>query len=970
MGEVDRRRQSYQSGTTVSQKTLLGDIGERRLLTEQIVVLQSLLDAIPAPVFFKDKSLSYVGCNQALLEFVGKGRSELVGRSVGDLVDESRAEQLRRADAVILSGGEPQICDSVFTRADGCDRTIRIYKAAFRDASGEISGIIGVMTDLTELKNVDARLDEARQFMDTVISSAGAGVVVYDRELRHLLWNSFMEKLTGLSPDQVLGRHAPDLFPHLRSPEIVAIFNQVLAGETITVEDVSYSVPQTGFSGWVSSQYTPHKDAKGEIIGVIGLVRDVTERKLAEESLRENERKYRTLFENSPEGLVMMTDVFLDCNDVLCKMFGCSREDIIGHSPIDFSPERQPDGRASSEASAKHVAAALCGTPQFFSWQHNRRDGVTIDVEISLNAVDIKGRRILQAIIRDVTDRKRAESEVRETTALLRGVFDGITDPILLLKPDLEIVRLNQAAEKMLGAPSERAIGKKCFHVKGKESPCTGCSVRTSIGTAARASAEIYDAESDSWLETNSYPITDEAGQLVMIVEHVRDISEKKSHQAQLHQMAHYDPLSGLPNRFLFSERLRNGLTEARNRGGRLAVLFLDVDGFKLVNDSLGHNAGDVLIKQIATRLRATMREADVVARMGGDEFTVMLPCIRNNPDAAKVARKILSALSEPFTVGGVEHFISASIGISVYPGDGEDAESLVKNADTAMYGAKERGRNTYHLYTEEMNIAAVERMTLGNSLRHALEREEFVLHYQPRVDLLSGDTLGSEALLRWRRPGIGLVYPDKFIPTAEETGLISSMGEWVLREACAQNMEWQRQGMRHIQVAVNISARQFQRRNLPSLVRRVLGETGLESRWLDLELTESILMQDPELTAAQLSRLKNMGVSLSIDDFGTGYSSLSYLQKFPVDAVKIDKSFIRDITTNPESAAITKAIVAMADSLHLRVIAEGVETLAQVDTLKELGCREIQGYFISRPVPQAEFSQILRGSNDWLRAA
>lgn len=432
-----------------------------------------------------------------------------------------------------------------------------------------------------------------------------------------------------------------------------------------------------------------------------------------------------------------------------------------------------------------------------------------------------------------------------------------------------------------------------------------------------------------------------------------------------LRVQATHDPLTGLPNRLLFSDRLTQRLAQARRVGQSLAVMYLDLDRFKIINDTLGHNFGDLLLQGVAERLTACLRDTDTLARMGGDEFTVILADVEQPEEAAVVARKILDALSGPFFLGGREFFITASVGISIYPADGADVETLVKNADSAMYQAKEDGRNRYHLFTESLNAAALETMTLENSLRKALEREEFLVYYQPRVDIETGRVLGSEALVRWQHPELGIVAPAQFIPLAEETGLIIPISELVLQAACEQNKRWQDMGCEPISVSVNVSARQFQQDKLVRSVTKALNRSGMQPHYLDLELTESALMQDPDAAVAILLELRDMGVHISVDDFGTGYSSLSYLKRFPINSVKIDRSFVRDITTNPDDAAIAGAVIAMAHSLKLTVTAEGVETLEQLEFLRSLQCDEMQGYFVSPPVPADDLMQVIRQTYD-----
>lgn len=425
----------------------------------------------------------------------------------------------------------------------------------------------------------------------------------------------------------------------------------------------------------------------------------------------------------------------------------------------------------------------------------------------------------------------------------------------------------------------------------------------------------------------------------------------RKRTEKRLAGMAQYDELTGLANRALFKELVTRAVARTRRREGSVALLFLDLDNFKTINDTLGHSAGDVLLKQVAERLVDTLRETDLIARLGGDEFVVILEGVSRVREAALVARRILKAQNRPFAIDGQEIFITTSVGIAIHAGGDQDVEELIKNADMAMYKAKERGRNSYHFHTSEMTAQAVERMALENNLRHAIDREEFLLDYQPQIDLASGQVVGVEALVRWRHPDLGLIGPDKFIPVAEDTGLIVRLGDWVMRTACAQAVAWQKDGLPPIRMAVNLSTRQFQEVHLAGTIQEALEESGLDPRLLEVELTEGPLAQDAEQAVHILSTLKATGVRIAIDDFGTGYSSLSHLKRFPLDALKIDASFVRDIATDPDSAAIVTAIVALAHALRLEAIAEGVETKSQLDYLAELGCDAMQGYLLCRPV-------------------
>lgn len=431
--------------------------------------------------------------------------------------------------------------------------------------------------------------------------------------------------------------------------------------------------------------------------------------------------------------------------------------------------------------------------------------------------------------------------------------------------------------------------------------------------------------------------------------------------EEKLNYLAYHDVLTGLPSRTLFHDRLAQALTSSHRHGDRLGVLFIDLDNFKNVNDSLGHHAGDILLKQVAAMFSACMREGDTVARLGGDEFVVILENMASEDDAWMVSQKILKFMTKPLTIEGHELLVTCSIGIALYPKDGEDVKALLQSADGALYLAKNKGRNNAQFCTAEMNAKALERLTLENGLRQAINRQEFLLHYQPRVDLVSGEITGMEALVRWQHPVQGLLYPTKFIPVAEESGLIVPLGEWVLRTACEQNKAWQLAGLKPVSIAVNLSACQFKQQDLVEIITRILKETELDPSYLELELTESMVMQNVEAAIATLTQFKEIGVKLSIDDFGIGYSSLNYLKHFPISFLKIDQSFVRDITTNRDDAIIAKIIISMAHDLGLRVIAEGVETEEQKSFLCLHHCDEMQGYFFSMPIPAEEFEVLLK---------
>lgn len=562
--------------------------------------------------------------------------------------------------------------------------------------------------------------------------------------------------------------------------------------------------------------------------------------------------------------------------------------------------------------------------------------------------------------------RLRVEAVLRETEAEYRELVESAQAVIWRASPQGGFTYVSHEAELLLGYPAALWTASPTFWAEHIHPEDRDWAVKFSATEAARLVGYEFEYRmlaSDGrivWVHESVKVVTDVKGRPAQLVGIMLDITARKKSESQLYYLANHDALTGLANRNLVRERLEHALQLASRHGTGLAVMFIDLDRFKIVNDTLGHHAGDQLLKEAAVRLKQCLRDSDTIARQGGDEFVVLIEQVSEALDLSGMARKLLFQLSQPFMLLGQEFHISASIGISVYPHDGGDANTLMKNADVAMYRAKEQGRNTFQYYTAENNIHSIEKLALENSLRRALERNEFEVYYQPKVDVHTQQIVGAEALLRWRHPEMGLVSPVRFIPLAEETGLILQIGAWALRDVCRQARAWQNAGLPLISVAVNLSARQFHDVELPDIIANALATSGLTPNFLELEITESMIMQGRDQATQILQRFRDLGTHVSIDDFGTGYSSLSYLKRFPIDALKIDRSFVNDLPHDTDDAAITQAIIAMAHSLKLQVVAEGVETVEQLEFLRELGCDQIQGYLFSKPVPAEAFAALL----------
>jgi diguanylate cyclase (GGDEF)-like protein/PAS domain S-box-containing protein len=557
-------------------------------------------------------------------------------------------------------------------------------------------------------------------------------------------------------------------------------------------------------------------------------------------------------------------------------------------------------------------------------------------------------------------ERRSSQDELE----LAASVFKESVEAIVIYTADTRILRVNPAFTRITGYSADEAIGQKSgFLHSGMQSQAFYESFWRSLNDTGNWQGEIINRRKDgevfpAWLTITS--VRSSAGEIQQYISIFNDITEKKLSEQRIYDLAHNDIVTGLPNRVAFHEQISTELDHARRNRTQLAVMFIDLDHFKLINDTSGHPMGDLLLQQVAQRLKGSIRQSDAVSRFGGDEFTVLLPNIESSDEAGIVANKILQGLAKPFCLEGNEVTTSASIGIGIYPQNGEDASTLLKNADSAMYRAKEQGRSSFRFFTEEMNRHALERMELEQDLRRALERHEFLLHYQPQVDIFSGRIVGCEALIRWQHPLQGLVPPDRFIPVAEATGLIVPIGEWVLNTALQQHKAWRHMVAGPLIMSVNLSSRQFMQKELLQTIKNALDSSGVVASELELEFTESMMMANVDDTVSTLESIREHGIRLAIDDFGTGYSSLSYLKRFPINKLKIDRSFVEGLPEDADDAAIVKATIAIAHALNLTIIAEGVETREQLEFLKVLCCEEVQGYYFSRPLPANELMGLL----------
>jgi diguanylate cyclase (GGDEF)-like protein/PAS domain S-box-containing protein len=661
------------------------------------------------------------------------------------------------------------------------------------------------------------------------------------------------------------------------------------------------------------------------------------------------------IFSTQPDGTVT------SWNRGAERIYGYSAVEALGrHILFCYPPEKRTKVHAFWQRIARGEAI------ERFDTQLLTKHGTIINLSLSVSAIrDGTGEIVgVSGIARDVTARRRTEEQLHLRSAALEAAANGI----VITDRHGTIVWANHAFTTMTGYSKEEALGNNPRLLKSGDQPESYyANLWRTISSGKVWKGEIVNRRKDGTTyseEMTITPVTQDIGNPANrhYVAIKQDITDRKVAEERVRFLAYYDALTALPNRTLLQDRLAKALAGARRRKDKVALFFLDLDGFKNINDSLGHSVGDLLLQEVAERLKRWAREQDTVARVGGDEFLLVLSAIKDVADAAVAAERIRNAMTAECVIQGHAISVSGSLGISIFPEHGADCETLIKNADAAMYSAKDNGRNNFKFFTEEMNAQVVERLTLEGSLRLALTKEELFLVYQPQMDIVTGRITGLEALLRWQHPDLGLVPPAKFIRIAENSGLIVPIGEWVLRTACRQARQWQDEGLPAVSVAVNVSAIQFRQEGFCELIRRVLHETRLAPQYLELELTESLLLANADVVFSVLQELKAMGLKLAIDDFGTGYSSLSYLKQFPVSKLKIDRSFVRDVAVNPDDVAITTAIISMAKSLNLKVIAEGVEDEPQMSFLRAHHCDEIQGYYFSKPLAVDKVADKLRG--------
>lgn len=966
------------NGTVSYFSTVARDISERKqveaALRESQRQLQTLINALPGIAFAcrADAQWTPSFLSEGCLALTGYRADELVDNSALNFYDIIHPDDLSRLMSCIKrssSTRRPYVCEYRIRAKDGVEKWLWEKGSVVFDAGGNARGLEGFITDITENKQTRQALEDQSAAMTVSMD----GMAVLDNIGIYRYVNQAHAHIYGYdSPAELLGKQWSILYS---DEELERFHDQIMPdfwkaghwrGEAVGTRRDGSTFPQEISLSALSGG------------GMVCVVRDIRERKQAEEALREAESQYRSIFENAIEGIFQSTvdGQYLKVNPALATLYGYE-------SPAAMIADFTDIGnQLYLEAGRREEFQRLMkeqGQLKAFESPVRRRDGSIIWISENSNFIYDEGGEIIgyEGTAIDTTARHEAEAErlkaeaaLRDSETRLREIVEHSSNLFYTRTPDNILTYISPQVRQFLDCEPEEALVHWMNFATDNPINQDGFALAESAITTGQA-PPLYHLEligkkgRKIFVEVNEAPVVRE-GKTVAVVGALVDITERHLIEQQLKHQAFHDSLTNLPNRSLFMDRLQHAIRRLSRHKGMLAVLFLDLDRFKVINDSLGHDVGDQLLQAVTARLMTCLRTDDTVARLGGDEFTILMEDISEVEVAVLVAERIAEELQQPFLLKGQEVFVTTSIGITISESADSSPDDLLRDADVAMYRAKTNGRAQYEVFDPDMNARAMERLTLETDLWQALRRGELCLHYQPKVDLNTQRIKGVEALVRWQHPVHGLVLPNDFIPLAEETNMILSIGQWVLREACLQACRWKEQlsGYEPLQMSVNLSVRQLQQPRLAEEVAGILKETGLPPHLLKLEITESGVMSDAEHTIATLRDLKALGVELAIDDFGTGYSSLSYLRRFPVSTLKIDRSFIRNLGSDREDTEIVRAIINLAQTLGLQVTAEGIETPAQAEELKIMACDWGQGFFFSKPVTADTLSALLDQEN------
>ncbi|MDD5295757.1 MAG: EAL domain-containing protein [Rhodocyclaceae bacterium] len=946
-------------------------------------LLRSILDNSAAVIFAKDLEGRYLLVNQRYSELFHVGDEAIRGRKDHDLFPAEVADALVAADRQVLAAGAALEFEEVVPQDDGPHTYIALKFPLF-DADGQAYAVCGIATDITERKSAEQviRLSESRLREAQRIARFGNWEL--DIERNRLVWSDEIYRLFEIDPGRFEASYEGFLrMVHPEDREAVDRAYRESVENRSPYQIVHRLLLPDGRVKHVSERGETHYGADGRPLRTLGTVHDITERKRAEEEIHalnqnleqrviERTRELRLKEEELREALALNENILMTsavaiaaygrdgqcvlANPSLAELVGATSEQLLAQNFRHIGSWRQSGlldaaDRALTSGRMQELETHILSTFGRDIWVHAR-----------LSCFSSSGEPHLLIMLYDITGERLAEEELR----LAASVFHNSAEGVMVTDASAVIVSVNPAFTEITGYTEAEALGQTPRLLRSDHQGAEFYrAMWETLTREGRWQGEVWNRKKGGeayleWLTINR--VADGEGVPVRYVGVFHDITEMRRKDEHIHHMAFHDSLTGLPNRALMQDRLHHALQRARREGNRLSLIFIDLDRFKSVNDGLGHDVGDLLLQEVACRIKCLLRSSDTVARLGGDEFVVLMENLVETGHCASLAQDILAEISRPMSLRGHTVEIGASLGMAFFPEDGSDPLELMKRADMAMYAAKSAGRNTYRFFQQDMLDRTSQRLSLEMDLRRAIAQGQLELHYQPRIELATGRPLGVEALVRWRHPTRGLIPPGDFIPLAEESGLILELGAWVLDEACRQSAAWRARG-RGIKIAVNVSARQLAEGDLVERIGELAARHGIAPADLEIELTESAVMANPEHAAGLLSHLRSMGVVVAVDDFGTGYSSLAYLRRLPLDILKIDRSFVMAADQDEEDMQIVKMILGLGQTLKLTVVAEGIETRRQAELLQSLGCRIAQGYLYSRPLP----AQALE---DWLDQA
>ena len=951
------------------------DITKRKqmenLLKESEEKYRTILEEMNDGYFEVDLTGKYTFITETNARLLATTPEKLLGKDSSEYMVKEDIPLVRGAFNKIYKTGKPE--RNITYRALHKDGTIGIAELSGfprKDEKGNIIGFRGIARDITERKQMEEALRQSEEKYRNILYSIQEGYFELDLAGDYTFVNDANCRLLGYSRDEIIGMNTRQHMPYEDNYKKAsqAYTKLFLTGKPIESLEI-FSVKKDGTPVIYETSVTLIKNAQGKAIGFRGVSRDITQRKNMEEALRQSEERYRSIIENMTDGYfeVDLYGNFTYLNDAQCQNLGYTREELIG-----MSYKKYADEKISKELAHLFYKIYKTEIPvKSYDLSFIRKDGTRAYNEISVTVLkNAKGEIIgFRGIARDITERKQMEESLRQSEERYRTVIEQIEDGYFETDLRGNFTFVNEAESRNLGYTGEELIGMNRHQYTDEKNVKalfrlfnnvykTGIPVKThEVELIKKDGAIAYN-------EISVNLIRNKNGEAIGFRGISRDITERKRQQEKIHYLATHDSLTGLPNRMMLNQLLSHAINAAKRHNRKLAVFFIDLDRFKIINDMLGHEAGDRLLQEIALRFRQALRSMDIVARMGGDEFVVLIEEIENCEQISTVAHKLMAEAAKPFSLMSEEFRVTASIGISIYPKDGETEQSLLKNADIAMYFAKEEGKNNFQFYSKDIKSHSIEKLSIETQLRFALERNELFLMYQAKVDFKTALITGVEALLRWNNPTLGAITPLQFIPVAEETGLIVPIGRWVLNTACGQNIAWQKEGLPPVCTSVNLSLRQLLDEHLLYDIENALKNSGLSPSLLELEITESMIMHNPGRMISVLGKIKELGVRLAIDDFGTGYSSLAQLKHLPVNTLKVDRSIIHKIPEKTEDKAIAEAIIAMGKTLSLKVVTEGVETKEQMEFLKQLPCDEMQGFYFSKPLMPDKFANLLSRNN------